>query len=78
MAVETEAGTGSPVDLGRLRAWLAAAVDPSVSAVRATRLGGGHSSGAWRLDVTSPSGLTRMVLKAPGEPSVVFRRDASA
>jgi aminoglycoside phosphotransferase (APT) family kinase protein len=67
---------GTPVDRERLRTWLREAVDPSISAVRVTRLGGGHSSGAWLLDVDAAGGSTRLVLKVPGEPSVVFRRDA--
>lgn len=60
----------------RLSAWLAAEVDPSISAVEMVRLAGGHSSGAWRLDVTSERIIGPLVLKAPEEPSVVYRRDA--
>lgn len=60
----------------RLTSWLSAEVDPSIAAVTLTRLAGGHSSGAWRVDVTSDSPVGPFVLKAPEEPSVVYRRDA--
>jgi aminoglycoside phosphotransferase (APT) family kinase protein len=60
----------------RLRTWLATEVDPSISAVTGQRLGGGHSSGAWRLDLTVDGGRLEVVLKAPSEPSVVYLRDA--
>jgi aminoglycoside phosphotransferase (APT) family kinase protein len=60
----------------RLAAWLAAEVDPSISAATSTRLEGGHSSGAWRIDVTAARPVGPLVLKAPEEPSVVYRRDA--
>jgi aminoglycoside phosphotransferase (APT) family kinase protein len=76
MSVEEGADRESPVAEGCLRDFLAAAVDPSITEVHATRLGGGHSSGAWRLEVTAAVGTIPMVLKAPDEPSVVFRRDA--
>jgi aminoglycoside phosphotransferase (APT) family kinase protein len=60
----------------RLTAWLDAELDSPVTAVDVTRLAGGHSSGAWRLDLTSPASLPTMVLKAPGEVSPVYLRDA--
>jgi aminoglycoside phosphotransferase (APT) family kinase protein len=63
------------IDTESLRAWLAESFDASVSSVTAQRLGGGHSSGAWRLDVSVAGDLRSMVLKAPAEPSVVFQRD---
>jgi aminoglycoside phosphotransferase (APT) family kinase protein len=47
-----------------------------VSVVEVTRLAGGHSSGAWRLDVTTDRPLGPYVLKAPEVPSVVYQRDA--
>ena len=61
----------------RLTDWLAAEVEPTTTAVAVTRLGGGHSSGAWRVDVTSEGDVGPLVLKAPGEPSPVYRRDAA-
>jgi aminoglycoside phosphotransferase (APT) family kinase protein len=66
-----------PDDAGaRLAAWLASEVEPSVTAVALTRLDGGHSSGAWRVDVTGGRPTGPLVLKAPELPSVVHRRDA--
>jgi aminoglycoside phosphotransferase (APT) family kinase protein len=64
------------LDAGRIAAWLADVVDPSVSAVRVSKLAGGHSSGAWRLDVVAEGHPGPMVLKAPDLPSIVYRRDA--
>jgi hypothetical protein len=37
----------------RLAAWLAADLGTAISGLEVTRLDGGHSSGTWRLDVTS-------------------------
>ena len=65
-----------PVDPAQLVAWLADEVDPSITSVRVSRLGGGHSSGAWRMEAATPRGAIPMVLKAPGEPSVVYQRSA--
>ena len=48
--------TDEEFDEVRLRAGLADAVDPSVSTVAVSPLGGGHSSGAWRLDVVADNG----------------------
>jgi aminoglycoside phosphotransferase (APT) family kinase protein len=59
-----------------LTTWLADAVDPSVTSVELEKMAGGHSSGAWRLEVRSDAGTVPMVLKAPELPSVVHRRDA--
>jgi len=47
-----------------------------MGAVDVHRLGGGHSSGAWRIDAMTGGGPRSMVLKAPSEPSVVYRRSA--
>ena len=55
---------------------MAAEVEPTTSAVEVTRLAGGHSSGAWRIDVTADRPVAPLVLKAPGEPSPVYQRDA--
>ncbi len=53
----------------RIAAWLAEVVDPSFTGVTLTKLAGGYSSGAWRID----GGPRPLVLKAPEEPSVVLR-----
>lgn len=62
-------------DAAVLAAWLAETVDPAISSACVTRLTGGHSSGAWRVDVAVGEVSRTVVLKAPNEPSVVFRRD---
>ena len=64
------------IDTEGLVAWLAGAVDPSISSATVTKLAGGHSSGAWRVDVSGDD-LPPLVLKAPAGDSVVFRRDAA-
>ncbi len=64
------------LDPERLREWLATALHATVSPVTVTRLAGGHSSGAWRLDVSIGGVARPLVLKAPTQPSVVFQRDA--
>ena len=66
------------IDTEGLVAWLAAAVDPTISSATATKLAGGHSSGAWRVDAGGGHDIPPLVLKAPGGDSVVFRRDAGA
>jgi aminoglycoside phosphotransferase (APT) family kinase protein len=77
---DTDNETG--IDRGRLAAWIAGVVDRAVTDVVVTRLDGGHSSGAWRVDTVDTENdggeAHRMVLKAPSLPSVVFRRDACA
>jgi len=65
------------VDVGRLRRWLAATVDPSITDIAAGRLGGGNSSGAWRLDLTASTGRRSLVLKAPNDGGLVFDCNAS-
>jgi aminoglycoside phosphotransferase (APT) family kinase protein len=66
----------SEADSARLQAWIAARVDFPVASIEITRLAGGHSSGAWRVDVAGDGVVRPLVLKAPEEPSVVHRRDA--
>lgn len=68
--------TDSPIEPRLLQEWLAEVVDPTITALDVHRLGGGHSSGAWRIDAVTGGGPRAMVLKAPGEPSVVYRRSA--
>jgi aminoglycoside phosphotransferase (APT) family kinase protein len=77
MTVDPLAHGSDQLDPERIRAWLVDVVDPAISAVTITKLDGGHSSGAWRIDVTGGDGPRAMVLKAPGLPSIVHRRDAA-
>lgn len=72
--VAPEANTG--LDAERIGAWLADALGTGVADVRIGKLAGGHSSGAWRLDVVAGGRPTALVLKAPEVPSIVHRRDA--
>jgi aminoglycoside phosphotransferase (APT) family kinase protein len=65
------AGTDEAV----LAAWLAETVDPAISSASVTRLDGGHSSGAWRVVVVIGDVSRPVVLKAPSQPSVVFRQN---
>jgi aminoglycoside phosphotransferase (APT) family kinase protein len=65
------------IDIDRLRQWLTATVESSITDVSAIRLGGGNSSGAWRLDITAPSGPRSLVLKSPNDGGLVFDCDAS-
>ncbi len=60
----------------RLTDWLDAELPAAVSSVEITRLANGHSSGAWRLDLTADRPTGPLVLKAPGEVSPVYQRDA--
>ncbi len=71
------ANTSDIVDVDRLRQWLAATVDPSITDLVASRLGGGNSSGAWRLDFSTSEGRRSLVLKAPNDSGLVFECDAS-
>ncbi len=68
--------TDDPIEPALLREWLQETVDPSITTVSVHRLGGGHSSGAWRIDTMAGAGPRALVLKAPGAPSVVYRRSA--
>jgi aminoglycoside phosphotransferase (APT) family kinase protein len=63
-------------DVERLVEWIADVVDPSVTFVTISRMDGGHSSGAWRIDAFGAGASLPMVLKAPELPSVVYGRDA--
>lgn len=76
MTADVGPGAGDELNEERVAEWLAEVVDPSVSSATITRLAGGHSGGAWRVDAVARSDPPPMVLKAPGEPSVVYRRDA--
>jgi aminoglycoside phosphotransferase (APT) family kinase protein len=63
------------IDASGLAVWLAAAVDPAISAVTITKMAGGHSSGAWRVDADTGDDVRSLVLKAPQAESVVYQRD---
>ncbi len=64
-------------DPDRLARYLADTVDPAVTGVEIRRLSGGHSSGAWRLDLSGPAEAAPLVLKAPAGESIVYGRDAA-
>jgi aminoglycoside phosphotransferase (APT) family kinase protein len=63
-------------DAPRLASWLRDTVDPSVSDVRISKLSGGNSSGAWRIDLATSSGPTSLVLKTSGDAGLVFAGNA--
>ena len=63
------------LDRAGLLAWLVEAVDPTTASVEVTKLAGGHSSGAWRLDLSTADGARSLVLKAPEGESPVYQRD---
>ncbi len=75
MTAATDEPTG--LDTERLRTWLRAAVEPSLIAVDATRIGGGNSSGAWRLDLATPTSACAVALKAPNDGGLVYACDAA-
>ncbi len=51
--------TDSPIEPRLLQEWLAEVVDPTITAIDVHRLGGGHSSGAWRIDAVTGGGPAR-------------------
>jgi aminoglycoside phosphotransferase (APT) family kinase protein len=70
-----EVEVAAELDREALAAWMQQAVGPGlIRSVR--RFAGGHSSGAWRVDRSTPDGDWTGVLKAPELPSVVYLRDA--
>jgi aminoglycoside phosphotransferase (APT) family kinase protein len=73
---EVEHGATDTIDARRLGRWLAEELDVAISSVVVTRMDGGHSSGAWRVDATVGDVPAAFVVKAPREPSVVYQRDA--
>lgn len=70
-------GGNEGIDVGRLTDWLRTEVDRSLTGLRAERIGGGNSSGAWRLDFRTDGGAGRLVLKTVAESGLVFNCDAS-
>jgi aminoglycoside phosphotransferase (APT) family kinase protein len=68
-------GRQETIDPARVAAWLAATVDETITTVAVTRLAGGRSSGAWRLDAVTGDGERPMVLKTPMGPDLVYQRD---
>ena len=65
----------SEIDTVRLARWIADTVDPAITSATATRLSNGYSGGAWRIDAGAGDGTRSYVLKAPGDETMVFRRD---
>jgi aminoglycoside phosphotransferase (APT) family kinase protein len=72
---EVQQGVTDAIDAHRLGSWLAEELAVAISSVVITRMDGGHSSGAWRIDATIDDEPAALVLKAPHQPSVVYRRD---
>lgn len=64
-----------PFDDARLTDWLTDALGGPVGPLRSTRLTGGHSGGAWRIDTVVDGAPRHLVLKAPGAQTLVFGRD---
>ena len=62
-------------DAAALSSWLGEALGAPVAIDGVRRLAGGHSSGAWLLDTRVGGAPHPLVLKAPGAPSLVYRRD---
>ena len=63
MTAATDEPTG--LDTERLRTWLRAAVEPSLIAVDATRIGGGNSS-VWKSCAGSQCGVTSTCVPVAG------------
>jgi aminoglycoside phosphotransferase (APT) family kinase protein len=59
-------------DTERLRAWLVDTVDPTITDLTASRIGGGNSSGAWRLDFRTATTPRSLVLKTTTDSGLVF------
>jgi len=66
---------GAAPDPTALAAWLSESLGAHVVVAGVRRLAGGHSSGAWLLDARANGDPLPLVLKAPGSPSLVYRRD---
>lgn len=64
-------------EINRLQRWLSTAVDPTITGLAATRIGGGNSSGAWQLDFQTDAGPGSLVLKTTSDSGLVFDRRAS-
>lgn len=65
------------LDTNGIQQWLTATVDPSITDLTATRMGGGNSSGAWRLDFRSTAGPGSLALKTTTDSGLVFECRAS-
>jgi len=74
MSAAADASSAAP-DAATLASWLGEALGARVHVDGVRRLAGGHSSGAWLLDTCVDGAPRPLVLKAPGSPSVVYRRD---
>lgn len=70
------AATGE-LDIQRLTSWLRTTLEPSLIGIEADRIGGGNSSGAWRLDLLTATGKRAVVLKAANDGGLVYDCDAA-
>jgi aminoglycoside phosphotransferase (APT) family kinase protein len=76
MSTDASSVADDGIDADRLARWLSDVDGTARPSVAVHRLAGGHSSGAWRVDVVRGGEPRSLVLKAPGEPSMVYQRDA--
>jgi aminoglycoside phosphotransferase (APT) family kinase protein len=65
------------MDTARLSDWIRSVVEPDLTSLSADRIGGGNSSGAWRLDLATPTCTRSVVLKAPNDGGLVYDCDAA-
>ena len=65
------------VDTDRLSTWLRRTLEPGLRSVEASRIGGGNSSGAWRLELISATNSRTVVLKVPNDGGLVHDCDAA-
>jgi aminoglycoside phosphotransferase (APT) family kinase protein len=75
--LSTNSAANEGFDLIRLQQWLTHTVDTSIADLRATRMGGGNSSGAWQLDFDTIKGPGALVLKTTPDSGLVFECQAS-
>lgn len=64
-------------DTARLQRWLGAEVDPTITGLTVTRMGGGNCSGAWQLDFRTSAGPGVLVLKTTSDTGLVYDCRAS-
>jgi aminoglycoside phosphotransferase (APT) family kinase protein len=76
MTTDAPADASDHLDADRIATWLAEVLGTASASATISKLDGGHSAGVWRVETSTGDGAASMVLKAPGEPSVVYQRDA--
>jgi aminoglycoside phosphotransferase (APT) family kinase protein len=76
MTADGIAEGGDQFDTRRVAAWLGGVLGVAEGSATIRKLGGGYSAGVWRVETSSGDGAVSLMLKAPAEPSVVYRRDA--